>query len=61
MLKRKPHTDLAIITGNQSAQNYLEMQKKMARFYLNGFLRIVEDQKRTESSLKSDQGPAIKQ
>jgi ubiquinone/menaquinone biosynthesis C-methylase UbiE len=57
MLKRIPHTDLAIITGDQSAQNYLEMQKKMARFYLNGFLRIVEDQKKNGKFLEIGPGP----
>jgi ubiquinone/menaquinone biosynthesis C-methylase UbiE len=57
MLKRKPHTDLAIITGDQSAKHYLEMQKKMARFYLNGFLRIVEDQKKNGKFLEIGSGP----
>jgi ubiquinone/menaquinone biosynthesis C-methylase UbiE len=57
MFKRTPHTDLAIITGNYSAQNYLEMQKKMARFYLKGFLRILEDQKRNRKFLEIGSGP----
>lgn len=57
MLKRKPHTDLAIITGDQSAKHYLEMQKKMARFYLQGFLRIVEDQKKNGKFLEIGPGP----
>ena len=57
MFKRTPHTDLAIITGGQSAQSYLEMQKKMARFYLNGFLRIMEDQNKNGKFLEIGSGP----
>jgi ubiquinone/menaquinone biosynthesis C-methylase UbiE len=57
MLKRTPHTDLAIITGDQSAKHYLQMQKKMARFYLNGFLRIMEHQKKNGEFLEIGSGP----
>jgi ubiquinone/menaquinone biosynthesis C-methylase UbiE len=63
MFKRKPHADLAIINGmqfrsvDQSAKHYLEMQKKMARFYLNGFLCIVEEQKKNGKLLEIGSGP----
>jgi ubiquinone/menaquinone biosynthesis C-methylase UbiE len=33
------------------------MQKKMARFYLNGFLRIVEEQKKNGKFLEIGSGP----
>jgi ubiquinone/menaquinone biosynthesis C-methylase UbiE len=57
MFKRTPHTNLAIITDDQSAKNYLEMQKKMAQFYLKGFLRILEDQKKNGKFLEIGSGP----
>jgi ubiquinone/menaquinone biosynthesis C-methylase UbiE len=57
VFKRTPHTELAIITGDQSAQHYLQMQKKMARFYLKGFVRIVDDQKKNGKFLEIGPGP----
>jgi ubiquinone/menaquinone biosynthesis C-methylase UbiE len=57
MPKRAPHTDLEIITGDQSAQQYLEMQKKMAQFYLKGVLRILRDQKKHGKFLEIGPGP----
>jgi len=41
MPKRIPHTDLEIITGEQTTDQYLEMQKRMGRFYLSKFLSVL--------------------
>ena len=57
MLKRIPHTDLEIITGEQKTSDYLEMQKKMARFYLPKFLKLLENQNRTGRFLEIGCGP----
>ncbi len=34
MPKRIPHSDLKVITGQQTTEAYLEMQKRLGRFYL---------------------------
>jgi ubiquinone/menaquinone biosynthesis C-methylase UbiE len=38
-------------------KHYLEMQKKMAQFYLRGFLRILEEQKKNGKFLEIGPGP----
>ena len=41
MPKRIPHSDLEVITGTQTAKEYLEMQKKLGGFYLGRFLKLL--------------------
>jgi ubiquinone/menaquinone biosynthesis C-methylase UbiE len=57
MPKRIPHSDLEIITGQETTQDYLEMQKKLGRFYLRGFLRMLARQKKTGHFLEVGCGP----
>ena len=57
MAKRIPHTDLEVITGEQSVEEYLAMQKKLGRFYLGRFLRILASQKKKGRFLEIGSGP----
>jgi ubiquinone/menaquinone biosynthesis C-methylase UbiE len=57
MLKRIPHTDLEVITGEQTTDQYLKMQKRMGRFYLSRFLIAVEKQNKTGKFLEIGSGP----
>ena len=57
MPKRIPHSDLEIITGQQTTQDYLEMQKKLGRFYLSGFLKLLAKQKKIGRFLEVGSGP----
>lgn len=57
MLRRIPHTDLEIITGEQTTDQYLEMQKRMSRFYLSKFLSLLENQNKTGKFLEIGSGP----
>jgi len=57
MLKRTPHSDLEILTGKATSENYLEMQKKQGRFYLAKFLNLLEQQEKTGKFLEIGPGP----
>lgn len=57
MLTRTPHTDLQVITGAETTENYLEMQKKQGRFYLAKFLTLLEQQNKTGKYLEIGSGP----
>lgn len=57
MPKRIPHTDLEIITGKQTTDQYLEMQKRMGRFYLSKFLKVLENQNKSGKFLEIGSGP----
>jgi predicted O-methyltransferase YrrM len=57
MPKRVPHTDLEIITGEQTTDQYLEMQKGMGRFYLSKFSSILENQNKTGKFLEIGSSP----
>lgn len=57
MLRRIPHTAMEVITGKQTAEEYLAMQQKLGKFYLKGFLAILEDQKKTGDFLEIGCGP----
>jgi ubiquinone/menaquinone biosynthesis C-methylase UbiE len=57
MPNRIPHSDLEVITGQQTTEDYLEMQKRLGRFYLGGFLRILAQQRRSGSFLEVGSGP----
>ncbi len=41
MPKRIPPNDLEVITGKQTAKEHLEMQKKLGRFYLGRFFKLL--------------------
>ena len=41
MPKRIPPSNLEVITGTQTAKEYLEMQKKLGRFSLRRFLKLL--------------------
>lgn len=57
MPKRIPHSDLEIITGQKTTEDYLKMQKKLGRFYLHGFLKLLAQQKKTGRFLEIGSGP----
>lgn len=57
MFKRVAHTDLQVIQGKQTAEEYLAMQEKLGKFYLKKFLAILDDQKRTGDFLEIGSGP----
>jgi predicted O-methyltransferase YrrM len=41
MPKRIPHTDLEVLTGTETAEDYLEMQRRIGRFYLKRFRKML--------------------
>ena len=57
MPKRNPHIESEVITGKQQAEEYLEMQKRLGRFYLKQFLRILNSQEKTGDFLEIGSGP----
>lgn len=57
MPKRIPHSDLEVITGQQTSEDYLEMQKRLGKFYLRGFLNLLLQQKKTGHFLEVGCGP----
>ena len=57
MPKRIPHSDLEVITGQQTSEDYLEMQKRLGKFYLGGFLKLLAQQKKTGRFLEVGSGP----
>jgi len=57
MLPRTPHTDLQVISGAATTENYLEMQKKQGRLYLAKFLNLLEKQDKTGKFLEIGPGP----
>jgi ubiquinone/menaquinone biosynthesis C-methylase UbiE len=57
MPKRIPHSDLAVITGEKKTKNYLEMQKKMGRYYFKDFLKKFDRINRKGRFLEIGPGP----
>jgi len=57
MPKRVPHTDLEVLTGTETAEDYLAMQRQLGRFYLNGFLKILARQNKSGRFLEVGPGP----
>ena len=57
MPKGTPHTDLEVIIGEQTAEEYLEMQKKLGKFYLGRFLRILASQRKKGRFLEIGSSP----
>ncbi len=57
MPKRIPHTDLEVLTGTETAEEYLEMQRRLGRFYLNGFRKILARQNKSGRFLEIGTGP----
>ncbi|MBN1534098.1 MAG: class I SAM-dependent methyltransferase [Spirochaetes bacterium] len=57
MPKRIPHEALTVITGRETTEGYLRMQKAMGRFYLRHFLRCLEGLANGGSFLEIGPGP----
>lgn len=57
MPRRILHTDLEVITGEKTTEDYLKMQKRIGRFYLKRFLRLLADQKKAGRFLEVGPGP----
>ncbi len=57
MPRRIIHTDLEVITGEQTTEDYLKMQKRIGRFYLRRFLRLLAEQGKTGRLLEIGPGP----
>jgi SAM-dependent methyltransferase len=57
MPRRILHTDLEVIAGEQTTEDYLKMQKRLGRFYLKRFLRLLADQGKTGRLLEIGPGP----
>jgi len=57
MPRRILHTDLEVIAGEQTTEEYLEMQKRIGRFYLKRFLGLLADQGKTGRFLEIGPGP----
>ena len=57
MPKRIPHTDMEVITGVKTTQDYLEMQKKLGRFYFKDFFSKFDLLPRTGRFLEVGPGP----
>jgi ubiquinone/menaquinone biosynthesis C-methylase UbiE len=57
MPKRISHTESEVITGKQTAEEYLAMQQRLGKFYLKKFLEILDDQKKTGAFLEIGCGP----
>jgi len=45
MSKKITHTDLEVPNGAQIAREYLEIQKRLGKFYQKGFLSILQNKK----------------
>jgi ubiquinone/menaquinone biosynthesis C-methylase UbiE len=57
MPKRIPHTDSEIIVGTKTAQDYLQMQKKLGRFYLKDFVNRLVKLNKKGDFLEIGSGP----
>mgnify|MGYP003589440580 CR=1 FL=1 len=57
MPKRIPHTDMEVITGVKTTQDYLEMQKKLGRFYFKDFFSKFDLLSKTGRFLEVGPGP----
>jgi predicted O-methyltransferase YrrM len=57
MPKRIPHTDLEVLAGAETAEDYLAMQRRLGRFYLKGFLKILARQNKSGRFLEVGPGP----
>ncbi|UCD83368.1 MAG: class I SAM-dependent methyltransferase [Deltaproteobacteria bacterium] len=57
MPRRVLHTDLEVITGEQTTEDYLKMQKRIGRFYLKGFLRLIAEKGKAGRFLEIGPGP----
>lgn len=56
-MKRIPHRENEIITGTETASDYLAMQKRMGRFYLKGFVRLLDGRGESGRFLEVGCGP----
>lgn len=57
MPKRIPHTDLEVLNGTETAEDYLAMQRRLGRFYLKAFLKILARQNKSGRFLEVGPGP----
>ena len=57
MPKRIPHTDLEVITGSKTTQDYLKMQKKLGKFYFKDFFKRFDQIKKVGRYLEIGPGP----
>jgi SAM-dependent methyltransferase len=57
MPKRIPHTDLEVLTGTETAEDYLAMQRRLGRFYLNRFRKILGGLGKSGRFLEIGPGP----
>lgn len=57
MPKRIPHTDMEVITGTKTTQDYLEMQKKLGKFYFKNFFSKFDLLHKTGRFLEVGPGP----
>lgn len=57
MLKRIPHKEFEVIRGESKTRDYLNMQKKMCRFYLKNFIRKFEKINFPDRFLEIGPGP----
>ena len=57
MPKRIPHTDLEVLTGTETAGDYLAMQRRLGRFYLNRFRKILAGLGKSGRFLEIGPGP----
>lgn len=57
MPKRIPHTDLEVLTGSETAEYYLAMQRRLGRFYLSSFMKILARQGKAGRFLEIGPGP----
>jgi ubiquinone/menaquinone biosynthesis C-methylase UbiE len=57
MPKRIPHTDLGVLTGTDTAEYYLEMQRRIGRFYLRRFRKMLAALGRSGRFLEIGTGP----
>jgi ubiquinone/menaquinone biosynthesis C-methylase UbiE len=57
MPKRIPHTDLEVLTGTETAEDYLAMQRRLGRFYLNRFRKILGGLGKSGRFLEIGSGP----
>jgi ubiquinone/menaquinone biosynthesis C-methylase UbiE len=48
---------MEVITGQQTTEDYLEMQKKLGKFYLSKFLELLGQQNKTGRFLEVGSGP----
>jgi predicted O-methyltransferase YrrM len=59
MPKRIPPTDFEVLTGKNTAEEYLAMQKRLGKFYLKGFLKELMAQNRKGKYLEIGPGPGF--